>query len=392
MAAANRALNKGDCTRAFYELLDTELAYGESEGQKKTKRKEDPYTDEKVHDLELRFREKCMRPESSLSFSGLGTSKSESSHPIVVEIWSESQGVWEPGWRFDTLELAVAHVKRLESGGFTARWKPAAMQNGLGTVMHNNPWLVVAQKDNYVVGTFPSKAAARKFVNESVEDGTTDVSEERILDGSTDPNLFVHGRNRVSGLGSMNRGFDVMQFIPGQSTEWKFKKSFPDEASARKYVAEDEASPYIETSRGYSRKRYILTVQPSVGERFDGLSGPFKFGDDNRLTMMTEGYIEAAEWTNAEDVSAHPRFRCRMSADDKEIAREDIQKFIATVQDLAPQCLDAMVPSEMGHNFWLTRNRHGTGFWDRDLGECGKKLTTLAHTFGEVHFTGKGCI
>ncbi len=28
-----------------------------------------------------------------------------------------------------------------------------------------------------------------------------------------------------------------------------------------------------------------------------------------------------------------------------------------------------------GHNFWLTRNGHGTGFWDRDAGEAGDRLT-----------------
>jgi hypothetical protein len=28
-----------------------------------------------------------------------------------------------------------------------------------------------------------------------------------------------------------------------------------------------------------------------------------------------------------------------------------------------------------GHNFWLTRNGRGTGFWDRDAGEVGDRLT-----------------
>lgn len=39
--------------------------------------------------------------------------------------------------------------------------------------------------------------------------------------------------------------------------------------------------------------------------------------------------------------------------------------------------------SDMGHNFALTRNHHGTGFWDRGLGDLGDKLTTAAHAFGE---------
>jgi hypothetical protein len=37
----------------------------------------------------------------------------------------------------------------------------------------------------------------------------------------------------------------------------------------------------------------------------------------------------------------------------------------------------------MGHDFWLTRNGHGAGFWDRGLGELGERLSQLARTFGE---------
>ncbi len=42
---------------------------------------------------------------------------------------------------------------------------------------------------------------------------------------------------------------------------------------------------------------------------------------------------------------------------------------------------------QAGHDFWLTRNHHGAGFWDRE--DCvyggqakNEELTTLAHSFG----------
>ena len=43
-----------------------------------------------------------------------------------------------------------------------------------------------------------------------------------------------------------------------------------------------------------------------------------------------------------------------------------------------------------GHDFWLTRNRHGAGFWDGDLPEdIGEPLTKAAHAFGECDlYTG----
>jgi hypothetical protein len=40
-----------------------------------------------------------------------------------------------------------------------------------------------------------------------------------------------------------------------------------------------------------------------------------------------------------------------------------------------------------GHDFWLTRNHHGAGFWDRgelDARGIGKRLTDHAHSYGGV--------
>lgn len=36
-----------------------------------------------------------------------------------------------------------------------------------------------------------------------------------------------------------------------------------------------------------------------------------------------------------------------------------------------------------GHDFWLTRNGHGAGFWDRGLGGLGDRLTKHAKVYGE---------
>ena len=37
-----------------------------------------------------------------------------------------------------------------------------------------------------------------------------------------------------------------------------------------------------------------------------------------------------------------------------------------------------------GHDFWLTRNGHGAGFWDRGIGETGDTLTKASEGFGGV--------
>ena len=37
----------------------------------------------------------------------------------------------------------------------------------------------------------------------------------------------------------------------------------------------------------------------------------------------------------------------------------------------------------LGHDLWLSRNRHGAGFWDRGLGDVGDKLDKAAKAVGE---------
>jgi len=39
-----------------------------------------------------------------------------------------------------------------------------------------------------------------------------------------------------------------------------------------------------------------------------------------------------------------------------------------------------------GHDFWLTRNGHGAGFWDGDYEESkGNRLTAACEAYGELH-------
>jgi len=46
--------------------------------------------------------------------------------------------------------------------------------------------------------------------------------------------------------------------------------------------------------------------------------------------------------------------------------------------------------TQAGHDFWLTRNHHGAGYWDRGLGKFGEKLTELAHAAGECYLYVSG--
>ena len=59
----------------------------------------------------------------------------------------------------------------------------------------------------------------------------------------------------------------------------------------------------------------------------------------------------------------------------------DIKEFTNLLND---STLDEVKPFDLGMDFWLTRNGHGTGFWDRDYSEeTEKDLMSAVKNFKE---------
>jgi len=106
---------------------------------------------------------------------------------------------------------------------------------------------------------------------------------------------------------------------------------------------------------------------------------------------FTKGYIEAALWSSNDD-NDNPMDN---NYDINSLSNETFVKMITdcTVFQLANKVEleqayklykkdDWTAEAQAGHDFWLTRNGHGTGFWDRDLGEIGDKLTKISEKHG----------
>ena len=72
-----------------------------------------------------------------------------------------------------------------------------------------------------------------------------------------------------------------------------------------------------------------------------------------------------------------------LSPDTIQSFKEDCTGFAQSNVELL-QSVD-MELEQIGHDFWLTRNRHGAGFWDRNLGATGDKLTEQAREYGEIY-------
>jgi hypothetical protein len=71
--------------------------------------------------------------------------------------------------------------------------------------------------------------------------------------------------------------------------------------------------------------------------------------------------------------------------DDDELLAECAEDLTAFLRgNAADIALSGLTGHQVGEDFWLTRNRHGAGFWDRGLGEVGLRLTEAARVYGTV--------
>lgn len=161
-------------------------------------------------------------------------------------------------------------------------------------------------------------------------------------------------------------------------------------------LAED--SPVYEWHRAYGEYVAEYLVQdggrPSLSDVLD-------------VEDMTRAYLTAQLWSGQADIwTATLEFGGEpldtveidsvwsgsiddLPADIRQQAREDVQAFIDAIEpylfyfDLVPYPANTAVTAEqLGHDFSLTRNHHGAGFWDRGWSDLGTWLTNWAQSFG----------
>jgi hypothetical protein len=118
----------------------------------------------------------------------------------------------------------------------------------------------------------------------------------------------------------------------------------------------------------------------------------------DKLDTFTRAYIKCALWSSTDESRPDGGDPLDKNYGIEDIAHDTLCQMIdecAEFQenngaDLA--CKDA---GNGGHDFWLTRNRHGCGFWEtpdwpEDVGE---RLTAAAHVYGEVNlYIGDDCL
>lgn len=112
------------------------------------------------------------------------------------------------------------------------------------------------------------------------------------------------------------------------------------------------------------------------------------------LKRMVQGYGDCIAWVSEGDEDLQDtdgwsaEMIARMTTDCAaflgKLAETDLPDILAGI-DFSDE--------QLGHDFWLTRNGHGAGFWDRkeldfrpetEAKNVGEWLTEIAHSFGEL--------
>ena len=99
-------------------------------------------------------------------------------------------------------------------------------------------------------------------------------------------------------------------------------------------------------------------------------------------------YVGAALWSSNDD-DGEPLDDGRDESDVAPEALASMRKDCDAFCDAHAELL-AQVPAKHqwssdelnGHDFWLTRNGHGVGFWDRGYGALGERLSEACRAYG----------
>ena len=106
------------------------------------------------------------------------------------------------------------------------------------------------------------------------------------------------------------------------------------------------------------------------------------------MTPEVRAYLVAALWSSTDD-DGEPLDR-KYSPEDfapESLAQaaEDVARFTAAVGDLLPEAVEATGQDweQVWLDLWFTSRRHGVGFWEREWGAYGDRLTAAAHLLSE---------
>ena len=112
---------------------------------------------------------------------------------------------------------------------------------------------------------------------------------------------------------------------------------------------------------------------------------------DEYFSEFVTGYAQCELWSHHqtnEDLTMGENFEGYLWDD---LTIEARASMIADCAGFVGETHEALIASGLsaesaGHDFSLTRNGHGTGFWDRGIGDIGEALSKIARVYGDTDY------
>lgn len=100
------------------------------------------------------------------------------------------------------------------------------------------------------------------------------------------------------------------------------------------------------------------------------------------IDIIINSYLETAIWTADFDDDADVKTIYDFSDKARKQAKEEIEWFLKNAGDV----FSDVSYTSIGHDLWLSRNHHGSGFFDRNYDdEVTDFLMDLSHELGEIN-------
>jgi hypothetical protein len=103
---------------------------------------------------------------------------------------------------------------------------------------------------------------------------------------------------------------------------------------------------------------------------------------------FTRAYIEAALWSSTDEADEGGGEPLDKNFSPLDISKHTLKRMIADCKKFQGETWKYISkdPKQAGHDFWLTRNGHGSGFWDGGWSKAdGAHLTSFSKSYKEVH-------
>ncbi len=123
--------------------------------------------------------------------------------------------------------------------------------------------------------------------------------------------------------------------------------------------------------RSYIETALWASIDYDTESSLDSKYGPEDLAPETRTQMMSD----IVKFLNSLDIEEIEEY----ITGDHSISGIGGRRITDEEGEFEPQ-----TESNLGHDLFLTRNGHGVGFWDRNLGNIGERFTEAANALGEI--------